>query len=423
MIFMKKICLLLCILITAMVVSVPVFAENSTVDFVLTGEKYNIRGSELLAIADCVSQNNAHGGHANGDGIYAFSEDTMAEELNGQMLHRVYEGDSFTFTVDFGSIGYESMGFYYYGLSEKTVIELFIDNNSMGQGEILGGNGWADYDKSVWRYDEIVFDKAYTGIHEIKILAISSPAGFPPNAFGNFIFNQKVDELGIDFVLDKDGYNIKGSQLLAIKDCVNQNNEHGGHANGDGIYAFSADAMSDEMKGQMLHRVYEGDSFTFTVDFGNNGYESMGFYDYGLSEKTVIELFIDGNSVGQGEAKGGNGWADYDKNVWNYSEIEFDKVYTGVHEIKILVISSPAGFPPNAFGNFLFNAAEIQATATPEVTATPTSEATATPEATPTAPATETGDANGNNMIWFFIVAVSAASIVALSVIRRKNHA
>ena len=109
----------------------------------------------------------------------------------------------------------------------------------------------------------------------------------------------------------------------------------------------------------------------------------MAFYDYGLAPTTIFEVYVDDVLVGEGEAVGGNGWADNDTAVWNYSEIEFDSVITGIHDVEIRVVESNAEWPFNVFGNFLFYYA-------PEATSVPTeAPATEAPTETPTAAPTE----------------------------------
>ncbi|MBE7067361.1 MAG: hypothetical protein E7385_07410 [Ruminococcaceae bacterium] len=329
--------------------------DVKTPDFVLTEDKHNIRGSEIVAIPNAIGNNHEEHNYGN---VYAFAlPDDPAND--GQMLHKLFKGDTITFTVDMGDVGYESFGYYWYGSNTKTVFDFYIDDTVIGQGQADGTTWWDDYAPEKWVYGEINFDKVYTGIHQIKLVITESPA-FPSCAIGKFMFNKVEVVKEPDFVLTEDKHNIRGSEIVAIPNAIANNHEEHNYGN---VYAFALpdDPAND---GQMLHRLFKGDVITFTVDMGDVGYESFGYYWYGLASKSVFEFYIDGTLIGTGEATGGNGWADTDSNVWTYGQIDFDKAYTGEHEIKIVITDSPAAFPANAIGKFMFN--KVEKTVTPE---------------------------------------------------------
>lgn len=276
-----------------------------------------------------------------------------------------------------------------------------------------------------------------------------SPDTFPANAFGKFTFNYDAEEGSsddtVDFVLDKDEYNIKASDLITKADFAEDPTQF--DRTGLAVTGFCQYEVPAEIKGQMLFNVGAGDSFTFTADFGSEGYESMGFYSYGAASETVFELYVDGELIGEGWAVGGNGWADTDSSVWNYEEVVFDKKITGVHEVQLVVIMSTPTWPSNVFGNFMFymsseetpdetpeTTLETTPEATPEntqsVTETPGTDVTATPVPSISATNDNTGgnsdvsDSEGSSAVIWIVVAAAiliAAAVIIVIVIRKKR--
>ena len=390
---MKKISLFLCLILIVSLFSIPAMADNSSADFTLTEEKHMIRGSEILAISGAVANN--HAIHATDGNIFAFALPNDPAN-DGQTLHRFYKGDTITFTVDFGSEGYESFGYHWYGLAGNSGFELYIDDVAVGTAEIAGNIGWIDNEPNKWVYQEIDFGKVYTGVHQIKLEA-TAPDAWPSNPIGKFIFNKAEVAKGPDFTLTEDKHMIRGSEILAISGAVANN--HAIHATDGNIFAFALpnDPAND---GQTLHGFYKGDTITFTVDFGSEGYESFGYHWYGLAGNSGFELYIDDVAVGTAEIAGNIGWIDNEPDKWVYQEIDFGKVYTGVHQIK-LEATAPDAWPSNPIGKFVFN--KIENAVNPGEPADP-----------------DTGD--NSLFVLLAVVAVSMGRLYFMAISRRKTN-
>ena len=120
---MKKVIIALTLVLSMIFTLIPLSAQNEA-DFVLEGDSYNIKGQDILDIEGSivVGENRPEA-----NSIYA--SDCIGDDSNAlQMLHRIFKGDVITFTVDFGSDGYEGFGFYSFGAARNTVFELYIDN-------------------------------------------------------------------------------------------------------------------------------------------------------------------------------------------------------------------------------------------------------------------------------------------------------
>ncbi|MBE7067360.1 MAG: carbohydrate-binding protein [Ruminococcaceae bacterium] len=414
MVYMKKVIIALTLVLSMILTLIPLSAQNEA-DFVLEGDSCNISGEMLLSLEGCFipGENRPEENKA-----YAFELPDDAEN-NKQMLHRIFKGDTFNFTVDFGEEGYTSLSFCSYGAAKNTVIELYIDNTLVGEGTAKGGNGWADYKPDVWFTHEINFDKSYTGIHDVKIVVIDSAPAFPSNSFGKFVFNktaQSSSGTDVDFVLDKDEFNIKGSDLIQKAEITQDTGDC--DKTGQMITSWCAVEVPEEAFGQMLFNVGAGDSIKFTVDFGEKGYSTMGFYNYGSASVSYFELYIDDQLIGEGEVVGGNGWIDAAIDSWNYDEIDFGAAFTGVHTVEIRVVESAPSWPFNVFGNFLFyyapeaTEAPTEAPATEVPTAAPTLAPTENPTQAPTEAPTEEKSCGSSSAIAQVMLILGVALII-----------
>lgn len=431
---MKKMCFLLVLLFIAALPGLPAAAAE-TADFVMTDSKLNIKAAEILTLENAFTYDAQ--AYTRGQ-IVIDSNKSADSSVDGQIFLHSGKGDAFTFTVDFGSYQVNKLQYAGYGLSSETKFDIYADSVKLGTGVVNGGNGWLDGDSLNWQWGVIEFPAALSGVCKMKIQVTESAPQWPGNAYGAFTFIAKADETP-DFTLDRDEYNIKASDLLALPGCFSSETTEFDRQ-GHGVAASGSDTMPETLRGQMLMNSGKGDRYTFTADFGTEGFASMGFYSYGLAEDSVIALYADGEYVGDAAVIGGNGWADDDFDIWNYNEITFKNVLTGIHEMALVVSESPAAWPANVFGNFLFYM-KTESTAAPAPTdGGSTAAATATPLPSASAAATakpagvspsvtppDSGDnSDGSMMFWIIAASIACAACViagVLLILRRRKHA
>ncbi len=332
-------------------------ADNSNPDFIMEGDELNIKASDILAVEGSFTYDESQFQRG---AILIDSNLSDDPDVNGQIFLHGGKGDTFTFTVDFGKQKVNSMSYSGYGLaSAPTVIALYDGDKQLGTGTINGGNGWIDNDKAGWQNGTMELSETLSGVKTLTLKVIDSAPAWPADAFGNIVFHYSGNE-GPDFVLEGDGYIIKGKDLLELNGCFSDK-ERTYNADGHGIAAtpYNPEA-SEAVNGAMIHNSGKGDTFTFTADFGETPYEKIDVSSYGICENSVLEFIIDGESCGIVFATGDNGWADYDMNVWNHDVLTLEKGLTGIHTVTIKVVESQDSWPAAVFGNFCFMYGEQQ---------------------------------------------------------------
>ncbi len=329
-------------------------------DFTMTDSTLRIKGSQLLAIDGCFAYDAAQYERNPAALIGTNDDPAIAEDIRGAILLHGGKGDSYTFTVDFGTYAVDRMTFNSYGLASKSnVIEVLIDGVSQGEAEGPGGNGWADADSSVWHLCTVPFAAPVSGMHTVTVRVTDSAPAWPANAYGNFTFVGKKDASTVDFTMTDSELNIPASALLAIEGCFAYDATQYERNAGALIGSNDDPAIPEAIRGQMLLHGGKGDSYTFTVDFGDRSVDAFGFYSYGAAIKdSRVGLELDGTFIADENAPGGNGWADADSSVWFYNEIPLPEPVSGKHTVRIIVTDSAPAWPANAVGNFLFLEAE-----------------------------------------------------------------
>ncbi len=163
-----------------------------------------------------------------------------------------------------------------------------------------------------------------------------------------------------DFTMTDSELNIPASALLAIDGCFTYDSTQYERNAAIVIGSNNSTETPEQIRGQILLHGGKGDSYTFTVDFGNHTVDAFGFYSYGFdtAKDSRVSLEIDGNLIGEENAPGGNGWLDNDSALWFYNEIALTEPISGLHTIRITVTDSAPTWPANAVGNFLFMEAE-----------------------------------------------------------------
>ena len=184
------------------VIAIPVCAAEETADFTMTEESLNIPGLDLLLIDGCFTYDPDPAVYTRGPVVVGANDmANVPDEAFGQILLHGGKGDTYTFTVDFGEFSVDTFGFYSYGAAlEDTVVGLSLDGEQIGSAVATAGNGWADADPSVWNYNEIEFEEAYSGVHTVTIQVLESAPAWPANVFGNFLF--LADTVSDDTVAD-----------------------------------------------------------------------------------------------------------------------------------------------------------------------------------------------------------------------------
>ncbi len=144
-----------------------------------------------------------------------------------------------------------------------------------------------------------------------------------------------------DFVMTDEILCIQGRQLLAIDDCFAYDATQYERDAGALIGTNDSPDIPKDIRGQMLLHGGKGDSYSFTVDFGDRLVDTFGFYSYGLAVKdSRVGIEIDGIFIADENAPGGNGWVDTDSSVWFYNEIPLPEPISGKHAVRIIVTDS-----------------------------------------------------------------------------------
>lgn len=392
----KKIALLSVTIIACIILSVISISAENAADFTMENGYLNVKARDILAIEGAFTYDESkYVRNAN----KVIDTNKTDNEYDGQFFFHEGAGDTFVFTVDFGSFKADKFSFMHYGGAvEPTVFKLYANNKELGEGISTGGNGWLDN----WggyagcHQDEIIFSEPITGVQTIKIEIISSAPAWPANNIGYFEFfdSTKYDpnsDASITplFTMTEDSLLLSANKILGTRGAITRDPEL--FVTDHAIGTNSAPEQP-EYDGNFFIHSGAGDTFTFYVDLGEKIVDSMSYMDYGLGGiPSIFEIYADDELIGEGEALGGNGWELSDYEVANYNEVYFNKEITGLVKITIVIVESDAAWPANNIGMYTLyeKMGESQATPVPQATQLPTTAPTQAPTEAPTESPTE----------------------------------
>lgn len=355
----KKIILLSVTIVACIILSVTSIAAENTADFTMQNGYLNVKARDILAIEGAFTYDESK--YVRNE-EHVIDTNTTDNEYDGQFFFHEGAGDTFTFTVDFGSFNADKFSFMHYGGAvEPTIFKLYANNKVLGEGKSTGGNGWLDnWGGYLGCYeDEIIFSEPITGVQTIKIEIISSAPAWPANNIGYFEFFDSAkynpDEntsITPAFTMTEDSLLLSASKILGIRGAVTRNPELFVTDHSIGV---NSAPDQPEYDGNFFIHSGAGDTFEFYVDFGDKIVDSMSYMDYGLAENpTVFEIYADDVLIGEGEAFGGNGWELTDYEYANYDEVYFEQELTGLVKIKIVMVDSAPQWPANNLGMYTF---------------------------------------------------------------------
>ena len=421
-------------------------AENgNAANFVMKNGYVNPRASEILAIEGAFEYDTSK--YTRG-GTIIDSNKTESEEYNGQFFFHEGAGDKFTFTVDFGDFKADKFSYMHYGgAAEPTEFDVYANGVKLGSGASTGGTSWVDlwdgYNSAM--QDSFAIDPPLSGLQTIVIELTSSSPAWPANNIGFFEFfdtaaydpSQPVDAEP-DFVMTGDSLTISAKKILLKRGAITRDSDQ--FTTDHAIGVNTASAEQPEYDGMFFIHSGAGDTFTFTVDFGERLVDSMSFMTYGMAgESTDFDIYINDELQGSGEGVGGVAWEPEDYESVTYDEVMFKSKVTGLCTVKIVVTSSASAWPANNLGMYTFYEASAETvTDAPEITEEPA--VTDAPDVTdapvqPTERATETAtkvpdepDRSSDNkpntglIIGLAIgAAVLVAAIVVVAMLRGKK--
>lgn len=328
-------------------------------NFTMENGYVNIRARDILAIEGAFSYDESK--YQRGETV--IDSNTTEGHFDGQFFFHEGAGDTFTFTVDFGAFKADRFSYMHYGGAVvPTEFKVYAGDTEIGSGISDGGNGWLDNWDGYYavKKGEFTIAQPLSGMQTIKIEIVSSEPAWPANNIGYFEFYDTEaytagggTEDTVDFIMTSDSLNISARKILNLQNAVSRDQEQF-DSDGHDIGVNTAPEQL-EYDGQFFIHSGKGDTFTFTVDFGEHTVDSMSFMDYGIgSIPTAFAVYADGVCLGEGLAYGGNGWELSDYAYANYDEILFDRILTGVVEVSIVIVDSEPVWPANNIGVFTF---------------------------------------------------------------------
>ena len=343
-------------------------------DFVMENGYVNPRASEILAIEGSFEYDEEQ--YTRGAIVIDYNR-TESEEYNGQFFAHLGAGDKFTFTVDFGDFKADKFSYLGYGGAEDpTEFDIYANGVLLGSGESVGGTSWVDlwdgYNSCI--PGEFEINPPLRGVQTIVIDVTSSSPAWPANLFGFFEFfdtsaynsEQTVDNEP-DFVMTEDFLVINAKKVLFKRDAITRDSEQ---FTTDHAIGVNSAPEQPEYDGMFFIHTGAGDTFTFTVDFGEKVVDTFSYMAYGQAgDSTDFDLYINDELQGSGEGNGGNGWELTDYAFANYDEFKLNKPVTGLCTVKIVLTASNPSWPANSLGMYTFYEA-VPATETPEAAAT-----------------------------------------------------
>ena len=337
------------------------FADGAT--FTMTDTILELSASEILekgTVTRDASKFNADGHE-------------LAPSSDGKVFWHSGNGDTFTFTVDFGVFQVDLFTFNYGG--PVMTLKLYADGELVGEGTTL------DTGRDVENHlCKIALSKTLTGVKTIKAEVVSDTTIWPGTDYGYFTFRNSL------LVMDAETWVITARDILTV-----------GSVAGDPAKFDRAprEVTASDDRYYFWHSG-NGDVYTFDVDFDE--YQVNGFsVNYGGPAMT-LKVFADGNLIG--EAAMEECGRDVDNHVVN---IDFADKLTGKHTIKLEVVSDTVVWPGTDFGRVTFNG-KIETAPVTEPTTASVTEPTTEPD--PVNP--HTGD--------FSVLAIAAVLVFAASI-------
>lgn len=302
-------------------------AAEETPDFTMTELSLSLTASEILSkgtITEDPTKFN-RGGRA------------VEASTDGQVFWHSGAGDTFTFTVDFGTFAADTLTFRYGG--PAMTLHIYADGTLAGSGavEVSGRDVLANL-------CIVPLTQKLTGVKEICLEVESDTAQWPGTDYGYITFLQK----DVVFKMTEENWNLKAEDILNYGTFSSDSTkfDRGGHeiaANLDGGAAYV---------GQFFIHSGAGDAFTFKVDFGTYTVDRMTFLHGGPAMQ--LKVYADGELIGVGNAEasvryGADAYASQAECV-----VLFSQMLTGEKEIVLEVASDTAQWPGTDYGNIIF---------------------------------------------------------------------
>lgn len=365
---------------------VPVYADaeadQTSANFVMTGEYLNITAADVIEKGTFAYDESQF---IRGPVLVAPNADGTPMYV-GQFFNHSGKGDSYTFTVDFGNHQVDRLGFLYGGGGCTMTLEVYngdtlVGSQSAGASGYINGESYRNAPECI-----ISFSTPLTGFCTLTIVNAENNTAWPGTDYGYFVFYQEGAKVGgyreQQLALEKENdkinntwddvnfepswtFEVEGREtVIGASDILQQEDSvyrKPTMFNAAGHDVASNTAEDKAYDGKFFIHAGMGDRFFFCLDLDNYEAEAMGFLQYGASSTpTVFELYADGKLLGTGSANGGNGWELEDYMDATYNEIIFPERLHGVVEIEIRIVFSSPSWPANNIGYFTFYSKEIQ---------------------------------------------------------------
>ena len=352
------------ILAAVLAVSMCLSALAVEATFTMTGTKLEISAKDILEKGTVTTD----------DAKFNRDGHTIAASDNGMVFWHSGNGDTFTFTVDFGKTEVTVFTFNYGG--PVMTLKLYADGKLVG--EATTEEASRDVENHLCK---IALSEALTGVKEIKVEELSETVVWPGTDFGYFTFYSER------LVMDSKEWTVKSSDILSLGSVV------GDPAKFD--RAPREVAASDDR--YYFWHSGNGDVYTFDVNFGDYQASSVSI-NYGGPAMT-LKFTVDGKDLGSIDTE------DCGRDVENHAQtLEFKEALTGKHTIGMEVISETTVWPGTDFGRVTFKGEEKPAE--PDTPDTPD---------TPEPPQTSDG-----KLIVVSLAAMAAVPFAAAALIKRK---
>ena len=235
---------------------------------------------------------------------------TVAASDDGQLFWHSGNGDSFTFTVDFGAYEVRKMS---YSTNSAMTLNVYANGVLVGEG-VSSAAGTCKFELTT----------SLTGVQTIKVEVIHERTVWPGPDYGNITF------ISNGFIMTDTNFNILASDILQIA-------EFGSDPSKFDRSGWTVAASDD---GQLFWHSGNGDSFTFTVDFGAYEVRKMS---YSTNSAMTLNVYANGVLVGEGVSSAAG-----------TCKFELTTSLTGVQTIKVEVIHERTVWPGPDYGNITF---------------------------------------------------------------------
>ena len=305
---MKKVTKLLVMVLTVAILF-SLFTVGSAMaeeaDFTMDKPVYELLASDIITKAEF------------GEDPTKFNREghIVAASGDGKLFWHSGNGDSFTFTVNFGTYEVSKMS---YTTNSAMTLNVYANGELVGEG-ISSAPGTCKFD----------LKKALTGLQTIKVEVVHERNVWPGPDYGNITFIAESR-----FIMDNATFNTSAKDIILMSDF----GEDPAKFNREGHTVCASD------DGQLFWHSGNGDSFTFTVDFGAYDVDKMS---YTTNSAMTLNVYANGEHIGEGISSG-SGTCKFDLN----------KKLTGVKTIKIEVIHERNVWPGPDYGNITFFSSE-----------------------------------------------------------------